>query len=290
MHARPPSPAAVSPRTSRRRCPACDSQRSPKPARPRLGTTGELFHFARCGDCGLMFVTDPMPEQHTLSVSTGRPWDPASLPAPRFRPGHFYFAAAITTYVRRAPEPVSLLDVGCGGGELGMLLARANADKLRYVGAEPVPNKAGLARARGIEVLELTADQVAADPAQAGRWDVVVLDNVLEHLVSPLDAVRGLRGLLKPGGVFMIAVPNLRDVRRLTQRRFPLWIPNVHINYFTNRSLRRLCRLAGLTPGYLHADLRGLPLRARLGWGGKQLLERLLGLSPRGLYIVARNR
>ena len=45
--------------------------------------------------------------------------------------------------------------------------------------------------------------------AQAGeRYELILLDNVLEHLLSPQQTLERLRGLLTDGGVLILEVPN----------------------------------------------------------------------------------
>ncbi len=79
------------------------------------------------------------------------------------------------------------------------------------------------------------------------RYDAVVLQNVLEHVIDPVALLQGIAGLLQPGGAAVIKVPN--DYSRLQAIALerglidrPFWFgPPQHLHYFTATSLRTLC-------------------------------------------------
>ncbi|MFA5802762.1 MAG: class I SAM-dependent methyltransferase [Thermoleophilia bacterium] len=48
-----------------------------------------------------------------------------------------------------------------------------------------------------------------ADHFSPGAYDAVVCADVLEHLAQPEDVLEQLKGLLKPGGVVVMSVPNI---------------------------------------------------------------------------------
>lgn len=82
-------------------------------------------------------------------------------------------------------------------------------------------------------------------------FDVILLDNVLEHVLEPLELLDRLRGLVRPAGVLIIEVPN--DCSALQQHLLehghisrPFWVavPD-HISYFNREGLLALCQAAG---------------------------------------------
>ena len=105
-----------------------------------------------------------------------------------------------------------------------------------------------VASARGIRVLAGTAERLPAQ-VKGCRFDVVLMNHVLEHTIDPLLALKNVVGLLKPGGTAIIDVPNHDAVGFRLAGECWRWldVPR-HLNYFTGASLEAMCRSAGLLP------------------------------------------
>ncbi len=99
-------------------------------------------------------------------------------------------------------------DIGCGYGHGLVALARRCRSA---VGLEPNAVLASESRQRCREAdlnnVEVR-DQVAGDLDEDGGFDVVVLDNVLEHIDDQRKALRRIGKALRVGGVAYILVPN----------------------------------------------------------------------------------
>lgn len=143
-----------------------------------------------------------------------------------------------------------VLDVGCDTGYLGEVLAtRGN----RVAGVEIDEVTAEAARQRLTEVF--VADLEATDLVEhfgAGRFDVVVFGDVLEHLRDPLPVLRRARDLLKPGGSVVISTPNVAhgDIRlSLLQGNWRYTkvgiLDHTHTRFFTRESLDAFAQEAG---------------------------------------------
>ena len=78
-----------------------------------------------------------------------------------------------------------------------------------------------------------------------GNFDAVHLNNVLEHVPNPLRVIRLARGLLAPGGLICLNVPNDFTPFQAGARAalsLPEWwvAPPHHLNYFDFESLSQL--------------------------------------------------
>jgi len=80
-------------------------------------------------------------------------------------------------------------------------------------------------------------------------FDVVVMWHVLEHVSDPRPTLAEVARILRPGGLFMVAVPNFGSVEaRLTRAGwFHLDMPR-HLSHHTRASLARILTAAGLVP------------------------------------------
>jgi SAM-dependent methyltransferase len=106
----------------------------------------------------------------------------------------------------KLPERARVLDVGCGTGANGPVLAATGWS----VGVDASPLPLGLGRtAERTHAARLRAD-AGRLPFAAASFDLVCALDVLEHLDDDAAAAAELRRVLRPGGALVIFVPALR--------------------------------------------------------------------------------
>ena len=134
-----------------------------------------------------------------------------------------------------------LLDVGC---HIGVFLEIAQERGWEAWGVEPSRWAAGEARSRGLQVIAGTLDDVHL----AGEsFDVITMWDVIEHLTNPLRELRESHRLLKKGGLIGIHTMNIESpLARLMGPRWP-WLMEMHLYYFSPRTLGEMLRKAGFT-------------------------------------------
>lgn len=134
-----------------------------------------------------------------------------------------------------------LLDVGC---YIGVFLEIAQERGWEAWGVEPSHWAAREARRRGLRVIEGTLDDVyLADEF----FDVITMWDVIEHLTNPLGDLRKSYRLLKKGGLICIHTINIESLlARLMGRHWP-WLMEMHLYYFSPRTLAAMLRKAGFT-------------------------------------------
>jgi SAM-dependent methyltransferase len=175
--------------------------------------------------------------------------------------------ARIERYSPNVTGPPALLDLGCW---VGFLLAEAGARGWRAVGVEPSEFASRYAREQlGLEVIRAGLFEAELPP---GAYQAITLGDVIEHLTVPRDAVARIHGLLAPGGVVWMALPDAGSrVARAMGRRWWSVIPT-HVQYFTRDSIRRL--LVG--SGFEVLEIGTAPKAFTVGY----YLERIGGYSP----------
>jgi ubiquinone/menaquinone biosynthesis C-methylase UbiE len=97
----------------------------------------------------------------------------------------------------------SVLDVGCGTGELLVRLA-AKYPNARLSGLDPVPEMLAVARTKLSENVDLRAGWANELPWPDGAFDVVVSCNMFHYITYPVAAVQEMERVLRPGGRFVI--------------------------------------------------------------------------------------
>jgi ubiquinone/menaquinone biosynthesis C-methylase UbiE len=103
---------------------------------------------------------------------------------------------------------MALLDCGCGVGSITRGLAEIVAPG-EAVGVDIEPGQVDAARhlaARaGTTNLRFEVADVAELPFSDGSFDAVFAHGLMEHVRDPLDAIKEMRRVLKPGGVVGVA-------------------------------------------------------------------------------------
>ncbi|MFO0899231.1 MAG: glycosyltransferase [Pirellulales bacterium] len=190
-------------------------------------------------------------KQLLLTIEAARPRPVAvrtTRPQRAIDPG--YFEHARPELLALVPgEAREILDIGCAAGRVGEAIKSRQA--ARVVGVEIDPMAAALARKRLDKVVEADLDSgaVAFDP---GSFECVICADVLEHLRHPAQLLRQIRGWLKPTGLLLASVPNVRHhsvVRGLlngnwTYERAGL-LDSTHLRFFTRRELEKLLYRTG---------------------------------------------
>jgi 2-polyprenyl-3-methyl-5-hydroxy-6-metoxy-1,4-benzoquinol methylase len=163
-----------------------------------------------------------------IVLATGTKPSPCPLPPPDVGEGSRSGTASPPLQRSRA-----VLDIGSGEGGFAYHLAQRGYGPVTIVDLDP----------RAAEAATLIPDcafrQCAFEDVEvtAGPFAVIVMSQILEHAIDPLDWLRRARSLIAPDGVLAIALPNFGGIYRLLGERDPMIIPPVHLNYFTLKSL-----------------------------------------------------
>lgn len=193
-----------------------------------------------------------------------------------------------------------LLDLGAGAGILPAMNFRGHA-----------------ARICGIDPDERVTTNPCLDEGRVGfgeqipypneTFDVVIADNVMEHLTSPEQVLSEVKRVLKPGGRFLFKTPNswhyMPVIARLTPHKFHQWFnklrgrnstdtfPTVYL-VNTPANVRRVAMKVGLTP-ILFSLLESRPEYMRvtlptyvIGILYEQLVNALLFLAPFRILLI----
>lgn len=165
-------------------------------------------------------------------------------------------AAAINSLTSKAPatqHPLRLLDVGCAHGWF-LEQARGNYDAS---GIEPDHDVAKATAARGLHVREgFFPDVLDTDE----RYDVIVFNDVLEHIPDINATLQACTHHLVPGGLLVVNAPNrlgalywmskklLRLGRSGTfDRMWQLGFPSPHVHYLDTNAIIPLAERHGFT-------------------------------------------
>lgn len=162
------------------------------------------FDFLRCPACGLLVLT-PQPDIEQLK----------SAYPPHYHGFHtrvtglvgllyrLVYALRIRTYGSLLPQGGRLLDVGCADAAYFDSFSKASPDAA-LEGVEFIDEIAQRARERGYRVVTgVLADMKGAEP-----YDLIIMNNLIEHVPDPVGEMKTAVSLLRPGGYIVVETPN----------------------------------------------------------------------------------
>jgi 2-polyprenyl-3-methyl-5-hydroxy-6-metoxy-1,4-benzoquinol methylase len=166
--------------------------------------------------------------------------------------GSSHYSSPRQEMLRFIPEGAStLLDIGCSTGAFGREL-KLRSPRLEVHGVEVDALRANEARAVLDHVTTGHFPDVA-DTLGVRTFDVVVMNDVLEHMATPDAALAAAHTLVKDDGLVVASIPNVRH--------FSVWAPLVirgdwryeddglldrtHLRFFTRRTMVELFENAG---------------------------------------------
>lgn len=215
----------------------------------RGGYSRRDYELRRCAQCRYAFIADPWTDYARIyddRYYSGHGADPLvdyrfELDRPERTVRHYEWRG-ITNLVAGllgGLDGIRWLDFGCGNG--GLVRFALDHTAASATGFEE-GSIATEARRRGIPIA--SADTLAASQSS---FDVVTAIEVLEHTVDPVQELRTIRRLLRPGGLLFLTTGNAAPFAdRLL--RWSYVVPEIHISFFEPTTLAYALRKCGFAP------------------------------------------
>ena len=296
-------------------CKLCGSAGNPlyKDLKDRLYSAPGTWQLARCGnpDCGLIWL-DPEPSEddigllyqsyytHGASNLQARFLRYASHPL-RYA-FHFGSAAVLgaTAIIRERKRfqklfvddllPGDLLEVGCGAGHR---LPLFSALGWRVTGQDVDAHAAAEAkRTNGAQVHIGPVEDLAA---RGQRFDAIVMNHVIEHVLHPVEFLRTCLAMLRPGGTLICVTPNASSWGHHAYG--VSWMaldPPRHVTLFTPSTLLTAAKMAGRGSPEVRTSCANVQAFAagslEIAAKGRYDMSRLPGWRSEILSVVAQFR
>ncbi len=145
---------------------------------------------------------------------------------------------------------ISFLEIGCGEGFLVASSVARGWDTLgvdyqlqpvEHFNPEVVP-----------QVIETNPSQYLEEQISSGaKKDIVAIQNVLEHVLDPVDLLKKISGLLTENGCLLVQVPNDFSALQLMARGQEVtnedhwFVPPQHLNYFNDDNIGNFVNSCG---------------------------------------------
>lgn len=204
----------------------------------------------------------------------------------------------MTEFEKRVGKKGKFLDVGCGTGELIWAAKEKGWD---FEGVDPSKEFIEIARKNlGIKGRVSTLED-AAFPEN--YFDAVALGSIIEHLYTPLETLKEVFRILKPGGWLWLDAPNEDGLYMqfgdlyMKMRRKP-WVivmaptfPPFHVQGFNPHSMKLILENANLklqsieTVGEVISQTGSLTLRKKIENSFAKTINSVGKKINRGLYM-----
>ena len=204
--------------------------------------TKDNFDIVRCKECGHLFVGNI----------------PADL-SPYYTEGYFNGDLELDGYMdyeadkqacsrtfqsyldlankHAIGDSKKLFEIGCA---TGVFMAMARSAGWEVVGIDISDYAASKAREKDLEAYSGSiADLTAAD--FAGKFDAIVMFDVLEHLSDPNLELDFAFQALKPGGILIFASPLSSSLwARIMGKKWHAYVPPQHLHFFSKKNAIRI--------------------------------------------------
>jgi SAM-dependent methyltransferase len=209
-------------------------------------TCSNSFEIRRANDCALQYLF-PQPVSDSLGVIYPPQYIPFQfneLRGPTAWARNFIQGGKARTILKLAGPNGKILDVGSGSGVLIRQVARVKGSRENLWANDFSEEVVAPLRREGFQILVGLAEELTTP----NRFNVITLNQVIEHLPNPKAVVDRLRDLLVPGGYLFFETPSTDGLdARVFRKRY--WggyhIPR-HFWLFNESSLRQLFEGAGL--------------------------------------------
>lgn len=241
-------------------CPACDST-AVEPAFEKSG-----FGMITCRHCGTLFQSPRPPREDFARFyqesSSAHYWANTFFPAVAEVRRQNLFRPKVERIAQLCQEegffPQVLADVGAGYG-IFLEEWRHKFPQTESIAIEPHPELAARCKAKNFVVLECFVEEAREI---YDRLDMVVAQEVIEHVHSPFDFCRSLWHLLRKGGRLLLTGLTVTgfDIQILWEHSRSI-CPPVHLNFMSISGFQHLLSRVGFrnirifTPGKLDVDI-----------------------------------
>lgn len=152
----------------------------------------------------------------------------------------------VDSFRKYAAENTHIVDVGCGSCELLRIIQKFGDSKWKLTGVDFSDYSAKRLEELGINSIQNLFEEI--DLGKYEKADIIVMNQVIEHVENPSKTVAKARDFLNEGGVLIMETPSIDswDYKLFKKSFWGGWHCPRHWNLFSPSSLRQVCESAGL--------------------------------------------
>lgn len=188
------------------------------------------FGFYKCQNCKLEFMSPRWTDKGIEKFY--HYWYKFQGPSSYTEKSYYERNKQIIQYLNKLNPIINdVLDIGCGKGHFLESCRRVLGDNVNLYGIELDSNASKVAEQKGFKIFNKDIMELEIDK----KYDLIVMNSVVEHLREPFKVIKKVRQHLKKNGVFYFNVPNVNslshNIYKILKKRNPGYIIE-HLYYF----------------------------------------------------------
>ena len=245
------------------------------------------YELRRCNNCKFLFVANPSTDYENIyneDYYKGKGADclidyyhELEYPSETIRCYEWSGVFELVKNLIQINSKTEWLDYGCGNGGLVRYLKQNGVD--RCVGFDEgkiVP----ISKEKGIPIISREVLH-----KEENKYNVITAIEVFEHIENPVDTLKQIKKLLKPGGLLFYTTGNSKPYRNKLDK-WSYIIPEIHISMFEPSTLEMAINKAGLTAENPSLDTNlwepiiKYKVLKNLGFKSRSLMESMIPVKP----------
>ncbi len=109
-------------------------------------------------------------------------------------------------------EGLRVLNAGCGSGEMTALLARQRSWQVDAIDVDPEAIQLSQTIKQELRLTNVNIYETGIEAHTGRDYDIIICNDVLEHLADDNANAKALAAMLKPGGMLCVSVPALQSL------------------------------------------------------------------------------
>lgn len=243
------------------KCPLCDSNKNKEIYNVSVNDSSlRYYRFAKnisnkfflrnypivkCEKCEFMYLNptfnyDQIKEIYSNNSTVGGQWINFwnIYKKPRFKKRNEYSDVFTLIHKYLDNKKAHILDIGCGDGHF-LSIAKEKGFKITGLDLNKERINYGISNynLNHGELIHGTIDQLKID----FKYDVIILFDIIEHVINPIDFLTSVRKLVDNEGLVIILTMSLDSVTyKLFKKRWNYINPTQHLSYFSNNTMKNL--------------------------------------------------